>query len=162
LLAALGAVMFALAPSSEWLLAGRFLIGIGVSVCLGGAFKALAHVFQPAHLPLINGLVMAVGGLGGVATGTPLTWGLSIATWREISGMLALLTLLIAALIWISGDDEHEQSNHHDHLRLRDQFRGIATVFKNREFWRIASFSSVTQGVFYAMQSLWVGTYMSD
>ncbi len=42
------------------------------------------------------------------------------------------------------------------------QFKGTWHILKSAAFWKIASFSVVTQGVFYAMQSLWVGAWMRD
>jgi len=159
LVAAVGALIFALAHSLGAMMVGRLLIGIGVSVCLGGAFKATAQNFPVAQLTLVNGLVMAVGGLGGVAVGTPLTWLLSVVHWRPVCIGVAVLTAAVAALIWIGGPrarDTHRQSS------VLEQFRGTARILGSRAFWKTATFSALTQTVFYAMQSLWVGAFMRD
>ncbi|TDV11473.1 MFS transporter [Paraburkholderia caballeronis] len=159
LVAAAGALLFGFAHSLGAMMAGRLLIGIGVSVCLAGAFKANAQYFPVAQLTLVNGLVMAIGGLGGVAVGAPLSWLLSVASWRAISVGIAVLTTAVAALIWIGGPrarDTHHQAS------VLDQFRGTAHILRSRSFWKTATFSSLTQAVFYAMQSLWVGAFMRD
>jgi MFS family permease len=96
LFAAAGIWVFGAAHSIGMMMLGRLLIGVGVSVCLGAAFKALAQHFEAARLPLMNGLVMAVGGLGGVAVGSPLTWVLTFASWRAVCGALGLLTIVVA------------------------------------------------------------------
>ena len=62
LFAAAGIWVFGVAHSIGMMMLGRLLTGVGVSVCLGAAFKALAQHFEAAQLPLMNGLVM--GGLG--------------------------------------------------------------------------------------------------
>src|SRR5260370_1282605 len=79
-----GVGVFGAAHTVGAMMFGRFLIGVGVSVCLGAAFKALAQHFPVARLPLMNGFVMAVGGLGGVAVGSPLSWVLGFAGWRAV------------------------------------------------------------------------------
>lgn len=69
LIAAIGIYLFGNAHSLAAMMAGRLLIGVGVSVCLGGAFKATAQHFPLNQLTLINGLVMAVGGMGASSSG---------------------------------------------------------------------------------------------
>jgi predicted MFS family arabinose efflux permease len=135
------------------------LIGVGVSVCLGGAFKALAQHFPAARLPLINGLVMAVGGLGGVVVGSPLTWLLTFASWRAVCFGLVILTIIVAAMLWAFAPETKET---HHQASLVSQFKGTWHILRSAAFWKIASFSVVTQGVFYAMQSLWVGAWLRD
>ncbi|KAB0673364.1 MFS transporter [Burkholderia territorii] len=159
LFAATGAAVFGVAHDLGTMMAGRLLIGVGVSVCLGAAFKALAQHFPVGRLPLVNGLVMAVGGLGGVAVGSPLTWLLGVTSWRIICGGLAVLTIAVAAAIGF-GAPEAEQPRHQG--GLVSQFKGTWYILGSGAFWKISSFSIVTQGVFYAMQSLWVGPYLRD
>ncbi|WDD93662.1 MFS transporter [Burkholderia sp. FERM BP-3421] len=159
LFAAAGVWVFGAAHSLGVMMAGRLLIGVGVSVCLGAAFKALAQHFPVARLPLVNGLVMAVGGLGGVAVGSPLTWLLGFAGWRLVCGGLGLLTLAVAGLLWTLAP---ETPPSHQQASVASQFKGTWHILQSAAFWKIASFSVVTQGVFYAMQSLWVGPFLRD
>jgi predicted MFS family arabinose efflux permease len=159
LFAAAGIWVFGAAHSIGMMMLGRLLIGVGVSVCLGAAFKALAQHFEAARLPLMNGLVMAVGGLGGVAVGSPLTWVLTFTSWRVVCGALGVLTILVALALWALAPHTRDG---HGHASLGTQFKGTWHILKSAAFWKIASFSVVTQGVFYAMQSLWVGAWMRD
>ncbi|MCR4470652.1 nitrate/nitrite transporter [Burkholderia sp. SCN-KJ] len=159
LFAAAGAAVFGIAHDLGTMMVGRLLIGVGVSVCLGAAFKALAQHFPVGRLPLVNGLVMAVGGLGGVAVGSPLTWLLGVTSWRVICGGLAVLTIVVAAAIGL-GAPEAERPRQQG--GIVSQFKGTWHILGSRAFWKISSFSIVTQGVFYAMQSLWVGPYLHD
>ncbi len=94
LVAAAGAAVFGMAHGLAGLMAGRLMIGVGVSVCLGGAFKALAQWFPVHRLPLLNGLVMAVGGFGGVVVGSPLNCLLRFTDWRAICFGLAAVTVI--------------------------------------------------------------------
>jgi predicted MFS family arabinose efflux permease len=159
LFAAAGVWVFGAAHSVGTMMLGRMLIGVGVAACLGAAFKALAQHFAVTRLPFVNGLVMAVGGLGGVAVGSPLTWVLTFAGWRSVCGALAVLTIAVAAAIWTMAPDVRET---HHQANLVSQFKGTWHILKSAAFWKIASFPVVTQGVFYAMQSLWVGAWLRD
>jgi predicted MFS family arabinose efflux permease len=159
LFAAAGIWVFGAAHSLGTMMFGRMLIGVGVSVCLGAAFKALAQHFEAARLPLINGLVMAIGGLGGVVVGTPLSWVLTFAGWRTVCVGLGVLTVVVATSLWVGAPETRQEQRH---ASLVSQFKGTWHILKSAAFWKIASFSVVTQGVFYAMQSLWVGAWMRD
>jgi MFS family permease len=159
LFAAAGIGVFGAAHSIGAMMLGRLLIGVGVSVCLGAAFKALAQHFEAARLPLLNGLVIGIGGLGGVVVGTPLTWVLTFAGWRAVCAGLGVLTILVALALWVGAPQTREEQRR---ASLVSQFKGTWHILKSTAFWKIASFSVVTQGVFYAMQSLWVGAWMRD
>ncbi|KXU88509.1 hypothetical protein CI15_11385 [Paraburkholderia monticola] len=159
LFAALGIWVFGAAHSLGIMMVGRLLIGVGVSVCLGAAFKALAQHFPVARLPLMNGLVMAIGGFGGVMVGSPLTWVLGFSSWRAVCVGLGVLTVAVALAQWTLAPDARET---HGRASLVAQFKGTWHILRSPVFWKIASFSVVTQGVFYAMQSLWVGAWLRD
>ncbi|APA84278.1 MFS transporter [Paraburkholderia sprentiae WSM5005] len=159
LFAALGIWVFGAAHSLGMMMVGRLLIGVGVSVCLGAAFKALAQHFPVARLPLMNGLVMAIGGFGGVMVGSPLTWVLGFSSWRSVCVGLGVLTVVVALAQWTLAPDARET---HRQANLVAQFKGTWHILRSAAFWKIASFSVVTQGVFYAMQSLWVGAWLRD
>lgn len=159
LFAAVGIWVFGAAHSLGMMMAGRLLIGVGVSVCLGAAFKALAQHFASARLPLMNGLVMAIGGFGGVMVGSPLTWVLTFSSWRSVCVGLGLMTVAVALAQWMLVPETNETRHQ---ASIGAQFQGTLHILRSATFWKIASFSVVTQGVFYAMQSLWVGAWLRD
>ncbi|MGI4903438.1 MAG: MFS transporter, partial [Janthinobacterium lividum] len=161
LAAAIGATLVGLAPGLGAMMLGRLLIGVGVSVCLGGALKAMAQSFAVERLPFINGLVMAIGGLGGVAVGLPLAGLLHIAGWRVVSIGLAVLTLAVASALWLGARDA-VGAHAPPQATLREQFQGTLQVMRSPVFWKLGTFSAISQGVFYAMQSLWVGAFLRD
>ena len=159
LFAALGIWIFGAAQGIGAMMLGRLLIGVGVSVCMSAAFKALAQILPVAQLPFVNGLVIAVGGLGGVMVGSPLALLLAVTSWRSICVGLGVFTVLVASAIFLIAPDKREA---HSQASVLTQFKGTWIILKSGAFWKIASFSVVTQGVFYAMQSLWVGAWLRD
>ncbi|MBK1781790.1 MFS transporter [Advenella sp. WQ 585] len=159
LLAALGTVVYGMSSGMVGLFMGRFLIGMGVSVCLGAAFMALAQNFPMSRLPMLNGVMVALGGMGGVVVGTPLAALLQHYLWQTISIGMAVCTLLIATLIWF-GVVEPKSQRARAKVSFSQQMAGTKRILSHRVFWQLASLPSVCGGAFYAAQSLWVRPYM--
>jgi len=160
LVAAVGILVFGSAHGLAAVMSGRLLIGIGVSVCLSGAFKATAEHYDVEQLPLVNGFIMAIGGLGGVAAGSPLAWLLSITSWRNICSGLAVITVVVALVILAFGPS-HQRAER-QRTNLAAQIGGTWEILCSGAFWKIACFSALSLAVFNAMQSLWVGTFLRD
>lgn len=160
LIAALGAVVFGLSDSLAGLMAGRLLIGAGVCVCLASAFQALAQTFPLAQLPLINGLVMAVGGLGGVLVGSPLSWTLTHTSWQAISIGLAGVTVVVSGLVWFGAPPE--RTHRRQAPSLASQLNGTWTLLCSGRYWRLVSLPVMTSGAYYGVQSLWVRPFLID
>ncbi|MDQ0141766.1 MFS transporter [Cupriavidus necator] len=158
LVAVAGSLVFALAPGMAGLAAGRLLIGVGVSVCLGAAIQALSMWFPLSRMPLLNGVVMAIGGLGAVLVGTPLSWLLAFTDWRTVSIGLAGVSLAMAALLWFSAPDKPRVGKE----SLREQLRGTRQILGSERFWRVVPLTLLNQGVFLAVQTLWVGAFLRD
>ncbi|WP_082792571.1 MFS transporter [Collimonas pratensis] len=159
LVAATGALVSANAHGFSSLLVGRLLLGIGTSACLMAGLKAIVAWFPHDHLPLMNGAIYAIGGLGAVATGTPIAWALGVTTWRVLFAVVAGLILVIVLALFTLVPEKDEQ---HPKTTLRAQLRDIGGIFRSPVFWRTAPFVMASQGVFLGVQGLWAGPYMRD
>jgi MFS family permease len=157
--AAAGAFVFGLADSAVGLIAGRAMIGLGVSACLMAAFKAFVMWFPSQRLPLINGCQMAAGGLGALAATTPVEAALAITDWRGVFLVLGGLTLAVAVTIFVVVP-EHESTG--GGTGLRDQFGGVGRIFTSGLFWRIAPLTVMSQASFLSIQGLWSGPWLRD
>jgi MFS family permease len=157
--AAAGAFIFSQATSLSGLIAGRALIGIGVSACLMAAFKSFALWFPPERLPFANAIQMVSGGLGAMAATTPVEAALNFIDWREIFIFSSLLTLLTAATIfWVVPDKE----NRHRFETFKDQRDGIRSVLGSRFFWRVAPWAVTAQAAYLSIFGLWSGPWLRD
>ncbi|MDX1656022.1 MAG: MFS transporter, partial [Candidatus Competibacteraceae bacterium] len=159
LFAALGALLFAISDSLDGLMLGRALIGLGVSACLMAGFKAFVLWFPASKLPAVNGWVMTAGGLGALTATTPVEAALELTDWRGVFGVLAVVTLGVAVVIF---KVVPEQAGHHHRETLREQFRGVGHVFASVRFWRVAPLTMMSQAAFLSIQSLWVGPWLAD
>ena len=159
--AAIGAAVFALAPTTPVLVLGRALIGFGVSACLMAAFKAYVMWFPKDRLPLVNGFQMTAGGLGALAATQPVEALLGVTDWRGVFLILAGLTLFSAVLINFMVPS-HGGADRHPEAKLSDAWAGVVAVFTSPVFWRAAPLCVLSQAAFLSIQGLWSGPWLQD
>lgn len=156
--AALGALVFALADAMWMLALGRGLIGLGVSACLMAAFKANAQWFPADRVPLANGVVLAMGGLGALVATAPVEAVLRYLDWRVLFVGLAGLTLVSALAI---GTVAPRAPSGRARESWGDAFVGAARVFLSPAFLKVAPFAALVQGSFLAYHGLWTSDWLT-
>jgi sugar phosphate permease len=109
IVAGLGSLAFALAPTWEVAAAGRTLVGVGVSVAFIAILKVSAVWFPANRFATLNGVTMFVGNLGAVVAGAPLAWIVTQASWRAVFVGLAVLSLALGIATWLRVRDRPEQ-----------------------------------------------------
>ncbi len=100
LLAGIGSIAFALAPTWEVAALGRTLVGVGVAVAFIGILKVSAVWFPANRFATLNGVTMFAGNIGAVIAGAPLAWLVTQTSWRNVFLGLAALSLLLGAATW--------------------------------------------------------------
>src|SRR3990170_1101730 len=100
LIAAAGTVIFASAQSFTGVVAGRALIGLGVSVCLMASFQAFQLWYPLDRIATLNSLAFAVGILGAITVSVPLEAALRFVDWRTVMLGFSVVTLVAAAAIF--------------------------------------------------------------
>ena len=157
--AACGAALFAAGEGLPALVAGRALIGAGVSACLMSSIKAFTQWFPLARLATLNGWLMAAGGLGAMAASAPLEWVLGFTDWRGAFAALAALTGLAALGVAIIVPERSE-------ARARDSLRALAGgflhIYRDAGFWPLAFVSLTVPATSLAVQGLWVAPWLRD
>ena len=151
LICAAGCALFASGTAMPQLTLGRALIGLGVSACLMASFKAFSQWFSIERQASLNAAIMAAGGLGALAASSPLGALLPLLGWRGIFFALAVLSVLVAGLIFTTP----EKPAAHARETLRQQLAGMTAIFRSRAFWRYAPQTTFIVGGFMALQGLW-------
>lgn len=99
--AAIGAVIFALAPNIVWAAAGRLLIGGSVAVAFVCLLKLTANWFAPNRFAMLSGLALFCGIVGAVFAGPPLRFLVDDFGWRNVILFTAVITLLVGTCAWL-------------------------------------------------------------
>ena len=158
-IAAAGAVLFGMGDSLFALVAGRTLIGLGVSATMMGSFKAITMWFPQSRWPVINGFFLAMGGAGAMSATTPVEALLAYTDWRGIFLAMAMLTAGIAALIFLVVPERRDAVEPGERV---GQMEGLKVIYRDRFFWRIAPLTFICQATQLAIQGLWSGPWLRD
>jgi MFS family permease len=101
LIAALGCVVSAAAPSIEVVYIGRLMIGFGSAFALVGSMVIGALWFPPRRFALLAGLGVAVGLIGGAVGQWALAWAVPQFGWRDTMYVLGAGGVFLSGLTWL-------------------------------------------------------------
>ena len=156
-LAVLGCLAFALSGSLPQLLLARFLIGAGVSACLMAPLTSFRRLFSSALQLRANAWMLMSGSLGMLSSTLPVQWLLPVLGWRGLFMAVALLFALAGGLIaWLVPPDARVSS------QPQASVGGYRQVFAHPVFVRMAPMGFFVYGGMVAMQSLWIGPWLTQ
>ncbi|NDG38091.1 MAG: MFS transporter [Betaproteobacteria bacterium] len=156
-LAVLGCLAFALSGSLRQLLLARFLIGAGVSACLMAPLTCFRRLFSSALQLRANAWMLMSGSVGMLASTLPVQWLLPVLGWRGLFMAVALLFALAGGLIaWLVPPDARVSS------QPQASVGGYRQVFAHPVFVRMAPMGFFVYGGMVAMQSLWIGPWLTQ
>ena len=156
-LAVLGCLAFALSGNLPQLLLARFLIGAGVSACLMAPLTCFRRLFSSALQLRANAWMLMSGSLGMLSSTLPVQWLLPVLGWRGLFMAVALLFALAGGLIaWLVPPDARVSS------QLQASVGGYRQVFAHPAFVRMAPMGFFVYGGMVAMQSLWIGPWLTQ
>lgn len=101
LAAGAGSIIFGLAPSYGWLLAGRFLVGLGVATVFVSIMKIQSQWFRDGEFATISGATSFIGNAGGILSQGPLAFLLTLVSWRASFVSIGVGTLGIGFLCYL-------------------------------------------------------------
>ncbi len=161
-IAALGTLLFALAPTLFWAGAGRLLIGASVGVAFVCMLKLASHWMPPRQFALTSGLALFVGVMGAVFAGAPLRILVNGFGWRSVMLASAVITLGLALAIWSIVRDDPAQRGYetyfagqHDARRQESLFAGLLEVLRYRNTWLIFFIPGAASGIVLTFAGLW-------
>jgi predicted MFS family arabinose efflux permease len=166
--AAVGSLLFALAPVWEIAALGRTLVGIGVSVAFIAILKVSAVWFPPARFATLAGVTMFAGNLGAVAAGAPLAWLVTLTSWRVVFVALAALSGLLALATWLRVRDSPQELGFASGASAPAAaarvpwLQALARVLANRSTWPAFVVNAGVGGSFLAFAGLWGVPYLQQ
>ena len=157
LVAALGALLFAHGHSFIELLAARAVIGFGLGGCFMSAVKAISSWITPTRLPSVHGYLIAVGGLGAASATLPVRIALQYTDWRGLFMLIGALLACVGLLIWLVTPRAASNPN-----ARRPNVKSLLDVYSDPVFRQTISLILVPHAIFFGIQGLWVGRWLSD
>jgi sugar phosphate permease len=169
LVAGLGSLAFALAPTWEIAALGRTLVGVGVSVAFIAILKVSAVWFPAGRFATLNGITMFAGNLGAVIAGAPLAWLVTQTSWRVVFLGLAGLSIALGIATWLKVRDRPEDLGfppvHAMPTTARTKMRwapALARVLANPATWPGFFVNVGTAGSYLAFAGLWAVPYLEQ
>lgn len=159
LIAAAGTVLFASAQSFAGLIAGRALIGLGVSVCLMASFQAFLLWYPLDRIATLNSLAFAIGILGAITVSVPLEAALRVVDWRTIMLAFGLITLAASGAIFFAVP---EYRGGPSDSSLAGVLRVVRVLVADPAFRRTAVMVSASQCAAVSLYTLWIATWLRD
>lgn len=156
-LASLGIFLFSFGESIWQFTLARALIGLGMAGGLMAGFKATASWYESDKLPLVNGLILTAGGLGGLLATMPAELVIRYFGWRELCFLLTIITLISALFIYLFARDKSISQNPKESFSL--QLQGYAQILQNRFFLRFIPML-IAMSSFISLQGLWAGSWL--
>ena len=153
--AVLGCLAFSVASTFAGLLAGRVMIGMGVSACLMAPLSGFRRWLDVHSLLRANSWMLMSGSLGMLASTLPVQWLLPLLGWRALFWVLAGLIFLAIGVIafvvptWAPNESAKTGAR-----------AGYADVWKSRYFQKMAPLAFFNYGGLLAVQTLWAGPWM--
>uniref|UniRef100_A0A8A2VT69 Lysosomal dipeptide transporter MFSD1 n=1 Tax=Haloterrigena alkaliphila TaxID=2816475 RepID=A0A8A2VT69_9EURY len=159
----LGAIWFALAGGYGGGLGGRFLIGLGGSVIFVAMLRFCANWYRADEFGTMNGLCIAVGGIGGILATTPFAVAVEAAGWR--TALLALgaggFAVAVATFVFVRDSAERaglpqiEGAPERSTLSVPEVREFTARIVSDRWTWVAGVMLYCTGGINLTLVGLW-------
>ena len=151
-----GAFLFSSAQSENQIILAMGLIGIGCSPILMSAYYIFARSFSPKVFATLAGVSLGLGTMGNVASALPLTLAVQLFGWRGALLSLAIITFLVAVLIYIFVKNPEKV------LLEKQSNDSVLTILKMPIIWPIIILMAVTYAPAAGIRGLWISPYLSD
>ena len=162
LIAVAGAIVFATSETLTGLWIGRSLIGIGVSACLMAPLTAFRQWYAPQRQAQLASWMLFAGTAGALSATVPVSLAVPLVGWRGVFWIMAGLIFLVALAVFFLLKPAEEQIPLVKRTTLSGApAQGYRTIFGNPYFQRLAMLGSVCMGTFVAIQTLWVGPWLT-
>jgi sugar phosphate permease len=162
LIAALGCVVFGLAPSIGWASVGRALIGFGVGGVYVPGLKAISQWFPRKDLGTMTGMLIASGNLGAIVATTPLAWIAATWGWRSSFFVVGALTLVLVLFSLFFVRDYADRSA--PPLKKTNGEKPLKTsalqIITSSWYWLVAALFFGVFGGIVSLQGLWATPFL--
>ncbi len=166
-LTCLGTFIFATAANGTIAFVGRLGVGIGCSLILMPAYKALADWFSQKIYVIIVSSVLAVAvGVASALAGAPLSYFVENFGWRLSTQGLTAITLVATVLTWFFFKDGTTTSREVETKVSSEPklsvLASIKIILSKRNFWLLTLAFTVNAAILFSFVGLWAGLYYTN
>jgi MFS family permease len=165
LLAAAGSAVFATAQDFGTAALGRALIGVGVGVAYIGTLQLAVWWFPPRRFPLVAGLTLAAGLLGGIAAQAPLAALIEAVGWRAtmVAAALAALGLAGAMAVWVRNRPPDRANPRPAPAAAPGRLvHDLRALLGSGQIWLLAAFAGGMGAPILALAGLWAVPFLTQ
>jgi predicted MFS family arabinose efflux permease len=150
-----GAALSTFAPSFGLLVVGQVLLGIGSAPAYISTLVFIVRRYPPRRFASLSGLTMSLGGLGMLATSTPLAFVVQTWGWRSAFAVLGVAALLafVACLVTLDNETRDDGVSRES---LREAVRAIGALVRMPETAGVLFLATILYGVFLAVRTPWL------
>ena len=152
-----GAILFACAPSSAFVILAMGLIGIGCSPALMGPMYIFVREYNPARFATFVSIFIGIGTLGNIGSSAPLAAAVEAFGWRTCALFLGVIAILVGLAILALVRDPQEVG-----IQEGRPKGGFADLFRIRELWMIFPIILAGYATAASIRGSWVGPLHVD
>jgi MFS family permease len=162
--AALGALLFALAPSLLLASIGRLLMGVGAACGFIGTLKLATLLFPIHHMGRVVGYTMVLGTFGATCGGAPLGFLVDAINWRNSMLLIACAGFILAFCIFVLVRYKKPHTPEKDilHDKSLSILDGLMTVMITPQAWLIGLFGCLLYVPLAAIADLWGTPFFAE
>ena len=151
-----GALVFALAQGPWGVHLAMALIGAGCAPVLMGSYYLVARTLPAAVFGAYAGGIVAVGSLGNILGTAPLVWLIDAAGWRATLIGLSVVTVLVAAAIYLSLRDPERV------VRAQGEEGSLADILRIPGLWAILALIFMNYAAVAGLRGVWAGPFLTE
>jgi len=157
-----GSLISAFSHDFGLLLVGQVLIGIGCAPAFLVCTVFIARHFPPERFAAVSGLVLGLGSVGMLLTGTPLAWLVEASSWR--AGFIALALCSVAAWLLMAWKvhEPPQPGRTQAPLSMWQALVSYGALFRLPHTLGILMLASVTYASFISLRGLWLGPLLVE
>lgn len=155
---------FALSHSYSGLWVSRALMGVGTAGALMSALKAFRFWYAPERQQVLAAIMLVAGTGGALFATVPVRLAVNELGWRSVFGWAGVSLFLAAALLAVLVPRDEERACNKGKVYAaasRGSLQTYRRIFTDGYFWRFGLVSMLTHGGIGAMQSLWLGPWLT-
>lgn len=156
--AAVGCLLVAYSGSLAGIVIGRVILTVGISFVFNVCSRHIAAWNTAGGYRRANSLMMTFGKIGGLLATTPLVLMIGSIGWKNTFGIIALVSILVAAGAFVFVVDKKETLN----KEPNGMFTAIGKLIKTKGFWMFCSAGALVGMTVPMIFSAWGGTFLTQ